>query len=232
MKSARTTSSFFRGAIALSALLAALSCRATARAQDKFLTIENNSDLPLKVYVDERAGRPVNCIGFVDPVSRTTFDRALQIGRWYVTIEPYAPNTKIKPLAFTLYVKTDRNAYVYEIMDKDFGPGPILPPENVSIAGRWNSGPWGNFVGMVVEFTRKDDGYVGRIVSCSNQVLLERLGYYVGMELITGLKRTDFYRYRGFIRELRRDGTFENNNFMVSIDNGRTLFPYGWTRAE
>lgn len=220
----------FRGARL--ALVLGLICLPAVYGQPKTLTIENNSVLPLTVFLDGQEGRPTSVIGFVDPVSRKTFDYALQDGRWYVTIEPYAPGTRVKPLAFTLYVKADKYAYVYEVLDRDFGGGPILPPDNVSIIGRWASGPWMNGVGMVVDFAPKGDGYVGAIVSCSSELFLRRTGYYVGMELITGLKRTKINRYDGFIKEPRRDGTLANENFGVLIERGRELFPLGWTRMD
>ena len=207
-------------------------CSSMVFGQTKNLTIENNSILPLTVYLDSQASRPTFIIGYVDPVSRTTFDYALQDGRWYVTLEPYAPGTRAKTLAFTLYVKAEKQAYAYEVLDRDFSDGPMLPPENVSIVGRWSSGPWMNDVGMVVEFTRQGGGYVGTIVSCSSDLFLRRTGFYVGMELISQLKRVNIKTYQGFIKETRRDGTLANENFHVSIERGRELYPYGWTRTE
>ncbi len=201
-------------------------------AQPKALTIVNNSVLPLTVYLDAQEGRPTRVIGFVDPVSRKTCDYALMVGRWYVTIEPYAPGTRVKPLSFTLYVKADKFAYVYEVLDRDFSPHVILPPENVSILGRWESGPWVNLIGLIVEFSARGDEYVGTIISCASELFLSRNGFYIGMELITSLKRTGINKYEGFIKERRGDGTLANAKFGVLIQGGRELYPLGWTRME
>jgi hypothetical protein len=213
-------------------LLCGLASPSAVRGQDKTLTIENHSSLPLKVYLDGQPDQAQRVIGFVDPESRRTLGHALENGRWYVTIDPYAPGTRYKSLAFPLTVKADKHAYVYEIMDRDFSDKPVLPPDNVSIVGRWETGIWMNRAGLVIEFAPQGDGYTGRIISCSSELFLTRSGYYVGMDLITGLRRVDFNRYEGVIRERRRDGSLGDNAFGVLVEKGRSLYPYGWTRIE
>jgi len=209
-----------------------LACPSAVHAQPKTLTIENNSGLPLTVFLDAQEGRPNHVIGYVDAVSRKTFGYALETGRWYVTIEPYAPGSRAKPLSFLLYVKAEKFAYVYEVQDRDFGEGVILPPENVSILGHWESGPWMYGVGLVVEFSARGEEYIGTIVSCASDTFMSRNGFYVGMELIARVRRTGINKYEGLIKERRGDGTLADATFGVLVERGTELYPYGWKRME
>jgi len=195
-----------------------------AYAQNKTLIIENNTPLPLKVYLDSTEDRLARVIGIVDPVSIKPMNYNLELGRWYVQIKPYSPNVRYKNLKHTLYVKDSQQRYVIEVLSKHFSSSPILPVENVSILGRWQAKS-----GAVMEFKDQGEFYIGKLLKVPER--MRKLGYYEGMDHYK-VYRMDFNRYKGTITGYKSDGSIQTHDFSCSIENGNELFLLGWKRIE
>ncbi len=181
--------------------------------------------MTVRVNVEKRDVRPfLNPIGFVDPGERITFSYPLKLGRWYLKIIAYAPDTSVKHFESTLYVKQNQNAYIYEIHNSDFSNHSIPTLPSVSIVGTWVGIP-----GFAIQFQRKGDEYIGTLVAVPDS--MTKFGLYSGLEWIK-LERTNFNQYKGIRIQFDTDQGETEIRFSCMVKKGNELFPHNWTRKS
>jgi hypothetical protein len=85
----------------------------------KILMIKNSAALQISVHLQREPGHYIRKFGSIDANSQKVFTNILEMGRWYISIDP-PPDTPRNAHIFTLYVKEKQYVYYFEVKPEYF----------------------------------------------------------------------------------------------------------------